>query len=81
MGFRESIRGSDAEGVLVINMSEEIEEDKVPEFKMKIPDNFNPWLAMEKLKEEDPAKYERVKKMLAQREQRLVRNKKEEEEE
>ena len=48
--------------------------------KIKLPDNFNPWLAMEKLKEEDPAKYERVKKMLAQREQRLVRNKKKEEE-
>ena len=76
MGVRESIRGSDAEGVLVINMSEEIEEDKVPEFKMKIPDNFNPWLAMENLKHP-----ERVKKMLAQRKQRLVRNKKEEEEE
>ena len=57
-------------------MSEEIEEDKVPEFKMKIPDNFNPWLAMENLTHP-----ELVKKMWAQREQRLVRNKKEEEEE
>ena len=39
--------------------------------KIKLPDNFNPWL-------KEPN--ELAKKLLAQREQRLVRNKKEEEE-